>query len=595
MARRDYSNVEPGKVTRSSFRNLVGLYRFMLPYRGYFISGLFFLFFSSTVVLAFPYFTGKLIDAALGKGGFFLQGINQITLALAAILLIQSVFSFLRIYFFTRVSERSMADIRASLYQKLMDLPLSFYDSRRTGELMSRITADVALLQDTFSITLAEFFRQVCVLVFGLVVLFFNTPRLTFFMLGIVPVLVLAGLFFGRYIRKLAKQTQDELANANVVVEETLQSVSMVKAFTNQGFEVARYRQALDRVIATALHGAGYRGAFVSFIVLALFGAIVAVLWYGAGLVARGEITIGDLTAFVIYTMFIAGSIGGLGDIYSQLQRAVGASERVREILELPGEPTTTGAAFAARGQIEYRQVQFAYPTRADVPVLRGLDLEITPGQKVALVGASGAGKSTIAQLLLRFYEPSHGQIWLDGRPIDQYPLAAYRQNVGIVPQEILLFGGSIRENIAYGRPGATEAQIMEAAQRANAWEFIRSFPEGLDTRVGERGVKLSGGQRQRIAIARAILKDPAILILDEATSSLDAEAETLVQEALEQLMQGRTTLIIAHRLATVRGVDCIYVLDQGRVAEQGTHEQLLLNDGGLYANLVRLQTLEVG
>jgi ABC-type multidrug transport system fused ATPase/permease subunit len=371
----------------------------------------------------------------------------------------------------------------------------------------------------------------------------------------------------------------------------------MVKAFTNEFLEVDRYLASLRKVIRTALHGANYRGAFVSFVVLALFGAIVAVLWYGARLIQSGGVTVGELTEFVVITMFIGGSIGGLGDIYGQIQRAVGASERVREILDMPSELDrlpTPAEQFQAQGDIEYRNVQFAYPTRADVQVLNGLSLRVRAGEKVALVGQSGAGKSTIVQLLLRFYEPGGGQVLVDGQPISHYQLAAYRRNVGIVPQEVILFGGSIRENIAYGKPGATDAEIIDAAQKANAWEFIRRFPEGLDTLVGERGVKLSGGQRQRIAIARAVLKDPAILLLDEATSSLDAESEQLVQGALDELMKGRTSIIIAHRLATIRKVDRIYVIDKGQVAESGTHEQLAVAQNGIYSNLIRLQTLEV-
>ncbi|WP_448519952.1 ABC transporter ATP-binding protein [Rhodoflexus sp.] len=600
MARKELPEREKGKINKNTLKHLVGIYRFMYPYRGNFFAGMFFLFFSSTVVLAFPFLTGKLVDAATGNAPIMLQSIDVIALALMGVLIVQAVFSFLRVYFFSRVSERSMADIRRSLYEKLMTLPMRFFDSQRTGELMSRITADIALLQDTFSITLAEFFRQFCVLIIGLGVLFWHTPKLTLFMLGVIPVLVISGLLFGKRIRKMSKQTQDELAKANVIVEETLQSISMVKAYTNEAYEVNRYHSSLQKVIATALHAARYRGAFVSFIILALFGGIVAVLWYGAGLVATGEITIGDLTSFVIYTMFIGGSIGGLGDIYGQLQRAVGASERVREILDMQGEQSmlTTKKEIAAmlrlKGDIAYQNVVFRYPTREDVTVLNDLSFHVSAGEKVALVGHSGAGKSTIVQLLLRFYEPQSGQITVDNQPISNYDLLAYRANIGIVPQEVILFGGTIRENIAYGKPNASDAEIIEAARKANAWNFIQGFPEGLNTVVGERGVKLSGGQRQRIAIARAILKDPAILVLDEATSSLDAESEHLVQEALETLMKDRTTLIIAHRLATIKKVDRIYVIDKGQITEQGTHEELLNDDAGTYSNLIRLQMLEM-
>jgi ABC-type multidrug transport system fused ATPase/permease subunit len=601
-------------VTKNSLQHLLGIYKFMMPYKSWFIAGLFCLIFSSTILLAFPFFTGKLVDSSIGKApamplsdaeilsnNSFLQNfdysnINHIALVLLSILLFQSIFSFLRVFFFSRVSEKSMADIRKALYQKLMTLPMTFYDSRRIGEVMSRLTSDVALLQETFSITLAEFVRQIATLIIGLSILFFRTPTLTFFMLGIVPVLVLAGLFFGKRIRKMSKETQDELAKANIVVEETLQAISMVKSFTNERFEVNRYKMSLDKVVSVALNTANYRGAFISFIVMSIFGGIVAVLWYGSKLVQTGEMTIGDLTGFIIYTMFIGGSIGGLGDLYGQLQRAVGASERLREILEQPSEANLEkpdAPISAVAGNITFRKVQFAYPSRKDVDVLQGINLSIKSGEKVALVGHSGAGKSTIIQLLMRFYELDGGEILLDNKNINTYDLVAYRHLLGIVPQEVILFGGTIKENIAYGKPNASEAEIIEAAQKANAYKFIQSFPEGLNTLVGERGVKLSGGQRQRIAIARAILKDPAVLILDEATSSLDAESEQAVKEALETLMKNRTTIIIAHRLATIRTADKIYVLDKGKIAETGTHEQLLGTETSVYGSLVKLQMTE--
>jgi len=601
------------KVNKSTIKHLLGIYKFIMPYRGFFIAGMVCLVFSSTITLAFPFFTGQLIDTSLGKPldtgviigevfeiqrdkyDFLARDINMIALVLILILIIQSVFSFLRVFFFARVSEMGIADIRKALYQKLITLPISFYDSRRTGELMSRLTADVSLLQDTFSITLAEFFRQICIFVIGLSILFWETPKLTFFMLGTIPILVISGLIFGKYIRKMSKKTQDEMANANIIIEETLQAIHVVKAFTNEFFEVNRYRQTLDKVVSTALKTASYRGVFVSFIILAIFGGIVGVLWYGTGLVEKGEITIGDLTAFVIYTMFIGGSIGGLGDIYSQMQRAIGASERVKEILETESEfdLMLMQPPMRFKGDIILDNVHFTYPTRQDMEILKGISMNIKAGEKIALVGHSGAGKSTMIQLLLRFYQLDKGNISIDGKNIQDYPLLTYRDNVSVVPQDVMLFGGTIKENIAYGKPEATDKDIIDAAHKANALNFIESFPEKFETVVGERGIKLSGGQRQRIAIARAILKDPSILILDEATSSLDAESEQLVQEALEELMKGRTSIIIAHRLATIRKVDKIYVIENGKIAEEGTHESLNSIEKGLYSNLIRLQMLD--
>lgn len=588
------------KLNKESIQYLLGIYKFMMPYKGYFFSGMVCLFLSSVILLAFPELTGKLIDVATGNQNFLLDSINQITLALFGIIIIQVIFSYLRVYLFAQVSEYSMADIRKALYQKYLSLPLSFYDKHRSGELMSRITADVALLQDTFSITLAEFFRQIITLIVGLGILFFKTPKLTFFMLAVMPVLVIGAIIFGKFIRKLSKKTQDQLADSNIIVEETIQAIATVKAFTNELFEFNRYSTTQNSVIQTALKAATYRGAFVSFIVFALFGSIIAVLWYGAKLVSEGAISIGDLTSFIIYSMFIGGSIGGLGNLYGQIQKAIGASERVLEILgeESESESTYNEQQLATNqnpieGNISFKDVRFSYPTRTDVEVLKGLSFDIQAGEKIALVGHSGAGKSTIIQLLERFYSPQTGTIEVDGKNNLDYDLNFYRSAIGIVPQEILLFGGTIRENIAYGKPTATEEEIILAAKKANAFRFIEGFPEGLETLVGERGVKLSGGQRQRIAIARAILRDPKILILDEATSSLDAESEQLVQEALDTLMKDRTTIIIAHRLATIRKVDTIYVIENGQISEKGTHESLV-NQEGTYNNLVRLQLLEV-
>lgn len=577
------------KLNKQNLSKLGGIFRFLMPYRWAFFSGLVFLLFSSLTLLTFPFVAGKLIDTAQGSS-WIVSDVNSIAWILIAILAIQSIFSFFRVWLFALVSERSMRDIRKELYSRLVRLPMSFFDKRRTGELISRITADVSQLQDTFSTTLAELFRQVITLVAGVGFLLYNTPKLTLFMLGTFPVLVLIAMVFGRFIRKLSKKTQDELAAANVIVEETLQSISTVKSFVGEAYESARYGKGLNAVVGVALTTAKYRGAFISFIIFALFGGIVAVMWYGASLVATGEMSVGELVSFVLYTTFIGGSIAGLGDIYSQLQKAIGSSERVLEILEEEPELEQGAVSEKFEGKIEFANVGFRYPTRPEVEVLKNVSFQIQSGEKVALAGHSGAGKSTIIQLLLRFYETEKGAILVDGRDVKDWNLKALRSKIGIVPQEVLLFGGSIRENIAYAKPDATEEEIIGAAKKANAWQFITQFPEGLDTLVGERGVKLSGGQRQRVAIARAILKDPAILILDEATSSLDAESESLVQQALDELMKGRTTLIIAHRLATIRKVDRIYALSEGKIVEQGSHQDLLKNEGGFYANLVRLQ-----
>ncbi len=581
---------EKRKLNKEGIKKLLGIFRFVIPYRKTFIFGLISLALSSGTLLSFPYFAGKLLDVAQGKEGFILTSINQIALALIGILAVQSVFSFIRVYTFTIVSERSLADLRNAVYSKIIWLPLSFFDSRRVGELTSRITSDVGTLQDTFTFTLAELLRQLLVLLIGIPLIFILTPKLTIFMLLTFPVLVVSALFFGKFIRKLSKKTQDQLANANVIVEETLQSIAVVKSFTNELFEILRYKKSLNEVVKTAIHASKYRGLFISFTILALFGGIVAVSWYGAYLLQNKQGTVGELFSFILYTSFIGGSIAGLGDIFSSLQRSIGASERVLEILDQADENSESTKSLKLSGKVEFKDVSFVYPTRPDYKVLRSISFSIQPGDKIALVGPSGSGKSTIISLLMRFYPINTGDIRVDGESITKYNLTDYRNNIGIVPQEVILFGGSIRENIAYGKAGATEQEIFEAASKANAWEFIESFPEKLDTLVGDRGVKLSGGQKQRVAIARAILKDPSILILDEATSSLDAKSENLVQEALEKLMENRTTIVIAHRLSTIRKVDKILVIKDGQIAESGSHQELILRDNGIYSNLLRLQ-----
>ncbi|MCI0750538.1 MAG: ATP-binding cassette domain-containing protein [Flammeovirgaceae bacterium] len=581
---------EKRAFNKTNLRQLLGIFKFMMPYRKLFFLGLISLALSSFTILSFPRLSGELLDVASGQPKYF-KTINEVALVLIAVLFVQGIFSFIRVYTFSIVSEKGMADIRKSVYQKIIWLPMSFFDSRRVGELMSRITADVGTLQDTFSFTLAELLRQFLTLIFGIGIIFYLAPTLTGFMLLTFPVLVIAALIFGKYIRKLSRKAQDKLAEANVIVEESLQSISVVKAFTNELFETNRYSNALKEMVNVAVQSSRYRGLFVSFIIFALFGGIVAVGWYGARLVLANEITVGELFSFVLYTSFIGFSIAGLGDIYTQLQRSIGASERVLEILQEKSEASAGNAPpLKLHGNIEFDSVTFSYPSRNDFIVLNDLNFSIHAGEKVALVGQSGAGKSTIISLLMRLYPLEHGKIKVDGQDINKHNLTSYRQNLGIVPQEVILFGGTIEENIAYGKPGATFEEIRDSARKANALQFIESFPEGFKTVVGERGVKLSGGQRQRIAIARAILKDPAILILDEATSSLDAESEFLVQQALEKLMHGRTSIIIAHRLSTIKKADRIFVIKEGGLAEMGSHEELTQVNDGIYKNLLHLQ-----
>lgn len=594
------------KVSGEGLRQILEIYQFVAPYKGYFLTGLAFLLLSVATGNIFPLLIGGITGSAVGEKGdvyekllpvqtFFGVGqLNALAIVLGFVVLIQGFFSFFRIYLFAQVSERAIADIRYTVYRKIITMPVTFFESRRIGELNSRISSDISQLQDMLAVTVAEFIRQILTLVIGLSFMFYMSWKLSFFMLATFPVLVVATLIFGRFIRRVSKDAQDQLASASVVVEETFQAFQIVKAFTNELREVTRYRSALDKALNRTLTVATYRSFFTTFVICAIFGGIILVVWYGGTMVQNHEISFGELFAFILYTVFIGTAVGGLGELYSQLQKTIGSSQRVREILrETPEFELQEKIVKAPRfeGKIAYEKVEFSYPARPEMQILKGTNLSIDAGQTVGLVGHSGAGKSTITQLLMRFYDHDGGNILIDDKPIQDYDLNVLRQNIGVVPQEVILFGGTIRENIAYGKLEATEDEILDAAKRANAMEFIARIPEGLDTIVGERGVKLSGGQRQRIAIARAILKNPAILILDEATSSLDAESESLVQEALNELMKGRTTLIIAHRLSTIRNADNIYVLDGGKVAESGSHEELLSIESGIYQSLVRLQT----
>ena len=588
-------NASQKTTKKFNVKELLHIFSFVLPYKVQFAIGLIFLALSSFTFLLFPYITGELVDAATGESNWMMDSINYIALAMMGVLVLQSIFSYLRVVLFAIVSENAMADIRNALYQKIISLPIVFFERNRVGDLVSRLSSDVTQLQSTLSNTLAEFFRQIATLVIGLFFILFISPRLTLVMLSVFPALIIVAIVFGRFIRRLSKKSQDALAEANIVVDETFQAINIVKAFANEKYEAGRYNNAIQSVMAYALKAARYRGVFISFIFLGLFGSIVLVLWYGATLISEGQMTIGQLTSFIIYTTFIGGSMGGMSGLYASIQSSIGASERVRNILEETGEASASTQKenknkAIINGPIVFDNVNFAYPTRNDVQVLNNINLTIKRGEMVAIVGASGAGKSTIAQLLMRFYETNNGQIFINKTPLTQIDHHNLRSNIAIVPQEVILFGGTIKENIAYGNIDASQQQIIEASQAANAYDFIQSFPDGFDTVVGERGIKLSGGQKQRIAIARAILKNPNILILDEATSSLDAESEQQVKEALEKLMDNRTTIVIAHRLATIRNADKILVLENGTIIETGNHNELLENESGYYNKLIKLQ-----
>lgn len=619
MARGRYRNKEDNteerpkvKISKESLRQALVLFRYLKPYRGQFIMSLVFIALSALTTSLFPLFLGKMIDAAVPGGGAavvpsapsnlpFGQQLKEVKWSLNTSLLFifitlsfQMFFSYMRVYLLTAVGERSLAGMRKDVYSKLLSMPMSYFSEKRVGELSNRISSDLSQIQDAISFTLAEFLRGIFTLIIGLFFIFWISPELALVMLGVVPVIAILAVVFGKRIRKMARKAQDELAESGTIVQETFQGITVVKAFTSEFHEIKRYVKSIFAVVDTSIKNARYRGAFVSFMIFSVFGAIAFVMWYGANMIQSGELTLGSLTMFVIFSMFVGGTFAGFADMFSQLQKTLGATESIREILRSESEPVSLEAISVApenriRGDVQFEHIFFSYPSRKDTPVLKGLSLSAQNGQQVAIVGPSGAGKSTLVSMLLRFYEPDAGKLFFDGKPASSFPLSELRAQMAYVPQEVLLFGGTIRENIAYGKPDATDEEITQAAIKANAHRFIEAFPDQYNTVVGERGIQLSGGQRQRVAIARAILKDPAILILDEATSSLDSESEQLVQEALDNLMKGRTSFVIAHRLSTIRNADKIVVVDKGVVHESGTHAELMAKDG-LYRKLNEMQ-----
>lgn len=578
-------------VSFSDLKQLSKIFAYLRPHRGLWALGFFFLIITMITSLLFPKLLGGLMASSA-------ENLRSNMVQMMALLLVQSVASFFRVVIFVMVTERALAAIRGDLYGHLIHLPMSFFSAKRVGELNSRVASDTSQIGETLTTTLAEFLRGMSMVVGGIIILAFTSIKLTLFIVAVIPPLIIVTIIFGRFIRKYSKRVQDEVAASNTIVEETFAGIQTVKAFANELWERSRYTEKINAVVSLAVKGGYYRGAFASFITFGLFGAIALVIWFGAGMVHEGQLAADKLNEFILYALFIGGSIGGLANVYAQLQKAIGATETIFGLMEEEAE-MEAGAQGEAKAKAEVESIRFdgvnfSYPSRPDLQVLKNLSFELPKGRTLGLVGRSGSGKSTVASLLMRFYEAGNSTIFSGDAAIEDVDLASWRNSLAFVPQDVLLFGGSIRENIAYGNTEASEEQLIEAAKQANAWEFISEFPEGLETTVGERGVQLSGGQRQRIAIARALLKDPELLILDEATSALDSESEHLVQEALDRLMEGRTSVVIAHRLSTIRNAHQILVLDHGEVAERGTHDELIAL-GRTYAELVRLQDVGVG
>ncbi len=581
---------------RAFLRGLFAGYQRMLvfvrPYRKHLALAGVILVVNSLLGLVLPLAIRGIVDAVFVRGS--LQLLNWVTALLFGIFIVQAILGFGQSYLIAWVGERVIANLRTRLYAHLQSMPLRFFANVRVGELVSRLANDVQTIQEAVTSTLLSFLSQAIMFVGALVIIFVMAPRLTLLMLAIVPLVMLGMIVLGRLIRRISRQVQDALAASTATAEEALAGVRIVKSFAREPYEIERYSTAIERLFGLAIKRARLRAVLGPLIGLLAFSAVALVLWFGSREVIAGRLTPGQLVSFLIYTMMIASSIGSFTGLYSQIQQAVGASERVFELLGTPPEMQDEPDAIPlppVQGRVCFENVSFDYGDHSEArEVLKDVSLTVEPGRVVALVGASGAGKTTLANLIPRFYDPTAGRITIDGYDIRRVQMRTLREQIGIVPQETALFSGSVRDNIAYGRLDASQEEIEAAARAANAHEFITALPQGYDTLVGERGVKLSGGQRQRIAIARAILKDPRILILDEATSSLDTESEQAIQEALERLMRHRTTFIIAHRLSTITRADWIVVLDGGRIVEEGTHSQLLAQEGGLYRRMHALQ-----
>jgi len=592
------------KLSKESVQKAKKIFSYMRPYRGQFFLGWVFLVLSSVIGLLFPLLLGQLLGGETGEESSMsgmltfltLDTVNSFAFALFIIFALQSVFSFFRVVLFTNVTENTLRDVRKNAFERLIYMPMDFFNKNKVGELTSRISADITQIQTTLQTTIAEFFRQVVIIVGGIAFLAFISIKLALIMLGSLPVIIIAAIIFGKFIKKLSKAAQDESAASNVILEESLMGISNVKSFTNERFMLGKYTETINSIRALTIKSGLWRGVFISFIIFTMFGAMVFIIWQGL-LMTQGadpELARGDFFSFVMFTVMMAASFSSLPDMYANIQKAIGSTENLMDIIASENEHELHSGTQKPEitGEVSFNGVSFSYPQRKDIQVLSDIKFNVNENQTIALVGASGGGKSTVASLLLNYYSSTEGNIQFNGVNISDIDTEYLRSHLAIVPQEVILFAGTIKENILFGKVEATDAEVIEAARKANALEFIESFPENMETEVGDRGIQLSGGQKQRIAIARAILKNPRILILDEATSALDSESEKTVQDALNTLMTGRTSFVIAHRLSTIKKADKILVLEKGKIIEEGLHDQLIALNG-TYSNLVHLQEVK--
>jgi ABC-type multidrug transport system fused ATPase/permease subunit len=591
--------IPKAKLSKENFKKSFRLFKYLGKSKWLFALGMVFIAGTAAVGLYFPVAAGKMFGY-LGNTGMdtsaFSSMVSGTGVELLILLVIQGLVSFGRVYTFSIVTENILKGLRTDTFNKLVQMPMSFFSKNQVADLSSRVATDINVISEAFTINIAEVIRQTIVGVGGLVLLvYFTSWDVAKWFIVIIPPITVVAILYGRKIRGYSKALQNKISESSIIVSEALTGITSVKAFTNEQLEIRKYDKVTSEIRKFGIKYGIMRGAFFAFIIMCVFGSIFFILYKMLLLINTHELSTENFGKFMMLSLFVAGSLGGLPEQLASIQRALGATDRVFEIIDDRNEEINLAHRNnlnlnRVKGNLEFKNIQFTYPTRPDFVVLKDVSFSAKAGQTIALVGSSGSGKSTLASMALRFYEPNAGEYFIDGKKSTDYELTELRDQMAIVPQDVLLFGGTIRDNILYGRPNATEAEVIEAAKQANAYDFIMSFPDQFETLVGDRGIQLSGGQRQRVAIARAVLKNPSILILDEATSSLDSESERLVQEALDKLMIGRTSIVIAHRLSTIRNADKIVVLQKGEVVEMGTHQELMNSNSGLYQKLSKLQ-----